>query len=197
MLLKLLPLALFSVVSALGQDQTISFKKTSGVQLAGAGNGQILVSANDYWGVQRAAADLAIDFGRVTGKNLSFTADGATGAQPIYTWQAPTSDVNYTLGPKQQILGPEYSTTKDFKKTVIIAGTIGHSTVIDNLVKSNKVDVTKIKGKWESFISKVVKNPLPGVDKALVIVGSDLRGTVFGVSLGSNVLSSQVNELDI
>ena len=38
-----------------------------------------------------------------------------------------------------------------------------------------------IMGQWESFISQVVTSPLPGVDKALVIAGSDLRGTVFGL----------------
>ncbi|MBC7722249.1 MAG: glycosyl hydrolase 115 family protein, partial [Pedobacter sp.] len=35
--------------------------------------------------------------------------------------------------------------------------------------------------KWESFIITVIKNPLPNVPQALVIVGSDARGTAFGV----------------
>lgn len=190
MLLKLLSsLALFSAVSALGQNQTIGFTASKDAfQLVGSSKGhhgstgQILVSPNDYWGVQKAAGDLATDFGRVTGTNLSLTAYGAKTAQPVYKWNAPTSDVVYAVGPEQQILGPLYTTTKDYKNTVIIAGTIGNSTLIDQLVKDKKIDVSKIKGKWESFVSQVVKNPLPGVSKALVIAGSDARGSIFGVS---------------
>jgi len=34
-------------------------------------SGQILLSADDWWGVLRAAEDLAGDFGKVTGKNLT------------------------------------------------------------------------------------------------------------------------------
>lgn len=30
-------------------------------------------------------------------------------------------------------------------------------------------------------VSQVVPNPLPGVDRALVIAGSDQRGTIFGI----------------
>lgn len=190
MLLKLLPsLALFGAVSALGQKQTIGFTAShDAFQLFGSsyGNhessGQILVSPNDYWGVQKAAGDLATDFGRVTGTNLSLTAYGAKTAQPVYKWHAPTSDVIYAVGPEQQILGPLYTKTKDYRDTVIIVGTIGHSTLIDQLIKDKKIDVSKIKGKWESFVSQVVKNPLPGVPKALVIAGADTRGSIFGVS---------------
>ncbi len=53
--------------------------------------------------------------------------------------------------------------------------------MINALVANGKLDVSAIKGKWESFISQVITAPLPGVDKALVIAGSDLRGTVFGL----------------
>ncbi|KFY81676.1 hypothetical protein V500_11192 [Pseudogymnoascus sp. VKM F-4518 (FW-2643)] len=189
MLLKLLPsLALFSAVSALGQKQTIGFTAShDAFQLFGSSHGnhessgQILVSPNDYWGVQKAAGDLATDFGRVTGTNLSLTAYGAKTAQAVYKWHAPTSDVVYAVGPEQQILGPLYTKTKDYKDTVIIVGTIGHSTLIDQLIKDKKIDVSKIKGKWESFVSQVVKNPLPGVPKALVIAGADTRGSIFGI----------------
>jgi hypothetical protein len=64
---------------------------------------------------------------------------------------------------------------------VIIAGTIGQSTLIDSLVSTSKIDVGAIRGKWESFIIKLVDNPVSGVAKAVVIVGSDRRGTIFGL----------------
>src|SRR4029079_12645212 len=58
----------------------------------------------------------------------------------------------------------------------IIIGTLGKSPLIDQLVAAGKIDVSKIKGKWESSFTQVVANPLPGVESALVIVGSDKRG---------------------
>lgn len=36
-------------------------------------------------------------------------------------------------------------------------------------------------GKWECFGYKVLQNPVPGVENALMIVGSDARGTAYGV----------------
>lgn len=48
-------------------------------------------------------------------------------------------------------------------------------------MQANKLDITPISGRWEAFISEVIIDPLPGVDQALVIVGSDMRGTVFGL----------------
>ena len=63
----------------------------------------------------------------------------------------------------------------------IVAGTIGKSALIDRLVRENKIDVQAISGKWESFLIQVVAKPLPGVASALVIAGSDKRGTIFGI----------------
>jgi len=66
-------------------------------------------------------------------------------------------------------------------KEVVIVGTIGKSSIIDQLIKRGKIDVKGIKGKWENFLIQVVNKPLPGIDKALVIVGSDKRGTIYGI----------------
>ena len=63
----------------------------------------------------------------------------------------------------------------------IIVGALGHSRLIDQLVSEHKIDPAPISGKWESFIRVVVKNPLPNVDNALVIAGSDKRGAIYGV----------------
>jgi len=63
----------------------------------------------------------------------------------------------------------------------IIIGSIGHSRLIDQLVRDHKIDVTAINGEWESFTRQVVLNPAPGIASALVIAGSDKRGTVYGI----------------
>ena len=65
-------------------------------------------------------------------------------------------------------------------KTAILVGTLGSSPLIDRLVAARKVDVSRLKGAWESFVIATVDRPLPGVDKALVVIGSDRRGTAFG-----------------
>jgi hypothetical protein len=64
---------------------------------------------------------------------------------------------------------------------VIIIGTIGKSALIDQLVAAGKLDVSSIKGKWEGWQVQTVSKPLPGVERALVIAGSDKRGTIYGI----------------
>ena len=60
-------------------------------------------------------------------------------------------------------------------------GTIGHSLVIDDLIKSGRLNVTAVIGHWEAFVSQLVKEPIPGCSQALVIAGSDPRGTIYGI----------------
>ena len=64
---------------------------------------------------------------------------------------------------------------------VVIAGSIGESALIDRLIREGKIDVSGVTGKWESFLIQVVAKPLPGVASALVIAGSDKRGTIYGI----------------
>lgn len=59
-------------------------------------------------------------------------------------------------------------------------GTLGRNAAIDALVKAGRIDAAKLKGAWESFLIVTVEKPAPGVAKALVIVGSDRRGTAYG-----------------
>jgi hypothetical protein len=64
---------------------------------------------------------------------------------------------------------------------VIIAGTLGKSALIDAMVKTGQLDVSAIRGKWEGWLVQTVTHPMPGVERALVIAGSDKRGTIFGL----------------
>lgn len=63
----------------------------------------------------------------------------------------------------------------------VLVGTLGKSALIDALVASGKLDAATLRGAWESFVIATVEQPLPGIPRALVIVGSDRRGTAFGV----------------
>ena len=71
-----------------------------------------------------------------------------------------------------------------FKKlphgATVFAGTLGHSRIIDELVRQKAIDVSAIKGKWESYIVTTVNRPRQ--KQLLVISGSDRRGTAFGLT---------------
>jgi hypothetical protein len=77
---------------------------------------------------------------------------------------------------------PKISSDKKISgKNVVIIGTIGKSELIDRLVRAGKISVSEVTGKWESFFIQTVPQPFPGVDNALVICGSDKRGTIYGI----------------
>jgi len=63
----------------------------------------------------------------------------------------------------------------------IIIGTFGQNPLIDALVRAGKLDVSGLRNQWESFVITTVSHPLPGVPMGLAIVGSDRRGTAYGV----------------
>ena len=66
-------------------------------------------------------------------------------------------------------------------RNAIIVGTIGKSQIINDLAKTGKIDTSQVTGKWESFFLQVVPDPLPNITSGLVIVGSDKRGTIYGI----------------
>ncbi|WP_224995745.1 glycosyl hydrolase 115 family protein [Cesiribacter sp. SM1] len=88
------------------------------------------------------------------------------------------SDINRVTGAQPQL----YTNNKPGKaKELVLVGTLGKSPLIDGLVKNKKLNVDGIAGKWETFVVQVVEKPMKGVDRALVIAGSDKRGTIFGI----------------
>jgi len=145
-------ICVFELVSAYGGKPVCGFNNTvnGSMPLAAPGlNPTIVVSQSDLWGVQRAAQDLAIDFGRVTGHNgtlLNVTGNSLPGGNA----------------------------------SLVVVGTVG-TPLINSLVASNKINVSAITGQWESFMTQLILNPAPGVQQALVIVGADKRGAIYGI----------------
>ena len=64
-------------------------------------------------------------------------------------------------------------------RCILIGST--HSALIKPMLKNGKIKRADIEGKVEKFLLQTIKNPIPGVDEALVIVGSDRRGTIYGI----------------
>ena len=86
-------------------------------------------------------------------------------------------DLGRVSGCKAQILQHR----KSLSGEVVLIGTVGKSEMIDRLVRAHKIDVREIQGKWEAALIQVVDHPMAGVRRALVIAGSDKRGTIYGI----------------
>ena len=91
------------------------------------------------------------------------------------------ADIVRVTGRTSMVFNDAPNTEKRLGTNAIIVGTVGKSPIIDGLIKEHKIDATAITGKWESFFIQVVPKPLPGVANALVIAGSDKRGTIYGI----------------
>jgi hypothetical protein len=63
---------------------------------------------------------------------------------------------------------------------LIIIGSLDQSTLIQRLAHQHMIPAS-LNGKWESYVLKTVSRPIAGVDRALIIAGSDRRGTAYGV----------------
>src|SRR5690606_26635199 len=84
----------------------------------------------------------------------------------------------------KKVTGTEPALFKDQAQDtdhIVIIGTLGKSYLIDKLAKEGKIDASVLEGKWEKFTTQIIDNPLPGVAQALVIAGSDKRGTIYGI----------------
>ncbi|KAH8597581.1 hypothetical protein B0O99DRAFT_684893 [Bisporella sp. PMI_857] len=141
------------------EPQIVTFEEAAGeakgtetlVSLVGA---TVLVDNNDFPGVKIAGKTLTEDFGRVTKSEASafiVTYDAAGGVDSR-------------------------------SEIAIVIGSLEKSGLIQKLVAAGQVDVNAVRGKWESFCITVVERPIciKGCKKALVIAGSDKRGTIFG-----------------
>jgi hypothetical protein len=66
------------------------------------------------------------------------------------------------------------------KGNVIVIGSVEFP-LIQKLLGAQSAFLKKLKGRWETFGLTVIDKPLPAISKALVIAGSDERGTAYGV----------------
>lgn len=86
-------------------------------------------------------------------------------------------DIARVTGGKAPTITPEKSPSP----CVIIVGSIQRSKLVQELVSRGVIDITAIEGEWETWCTGLVEAPWNGCANALVICGSDKRGTIFGV----------------
>ena len=85
-------------------------------------------------------------------------------------------DIELVAGKK-----PATGNTLPASGQVVVAGTVGTSPLIRQLVSAGKLDVSDVEGKWEAYGLQVVENPYDGVESALVVYGGTPRGTAYGL----------------
>ncbi|RMZ68479.1 glycoside hydrolase family [Pyrenophora seminiperda CCB06] len=153
---------------------TVSTTAANGTTLLASRGSPVSIHADaaDWPGVLRAAHDLALDFGRVTGSNGTMKVSGSAtvNASMIFNVTGISSDWSVSG-----------NTPANSSAGAIIVGTIGNSSLIDGLIASGQLDVSAVQGQWEAYVSAVVKNVGNMTGEALVIAGSDRRGSIYGI----------------
>ncbi len=77
---------------------------------------------------------------------------------------------------------PLVSTVENFQgSNIIIVATVDKNPLVNKLITEKKLNVDELRGQWERFIIKTMEKPFPGVNQAIVIIGSDRRGVAYGV----------------
>jgi hypothetical protein len=108
----------------------------------------IILDADDWKGVIRAARDLGDDVRKVTGvaSQVDLQSSNSAGMLP--------------------------HERKNLQASILV-GTIGKSRVIDQMVKQKKIDIRKVQGQWEAYLIDIVDGNLviAGSDKRGTIYG--------------------------
>ena len=68
----------------------------------------------------------------------------------------------------------------------VIVGSMKESGLIKKLASEGRIDLREIEGQWEACVVATVDKPFAGIERALVIAGSDRRGTAYGLFEISN-----------
>lgn len=76
---------------------------------------------------------------------------------------------------------PMKSSLDGLTGNIIIIGSVERSAVIRQLVRQKKINTDSVNGRWEAYQLETIASPATGIQNALVISGSDRRGTAYGV----------------
>jgi hypothetical protein len=76
---------------------------------------------------------------------------------------------------------PQITETLPKSGVAIIFATLGKSQLTDKLAGAGKFDPSLIRGKREVYQIKLIDSPFDSVSKALLVCGSDKRGTIYGM----------------
>ncbi|RIK86921.1 MAG: hypothetical protein DCC67_02335 [Planctomycetota bacterium] len=120
------------------------------------------------------------------GRGFPLIADGA----PVAIWLEPSAptgllrvagwfadDLERLSGHRPRLAVGDQPPARE----CLIAGVIGQGGLVDRLIAEQRIDVASIRQQREASVICIVERPAPGVDRALVVAGSDKRGAIYGL----------------
>jgi len=125
--------------------------------------------------VDFAARNESVDIGRAT-----IVADANDYVGVHIALKSLANDLEQITGTRPAIRNLTLNSTQSVPAASLIVGSV-NSTLIRSLSARGIVDVSDIEGRWEMFKTAVVEKPFAGINRALVVTGSDKRGTIFGI----------------
>ncbi len=130
----------------------------------------------------------ALAWRAASGQSESFPLIAAGVPAAIVIEDSANSAVRYAAqclaGDIQRICGTSpawHADPREARGPILMVGVLGQSPAIDALVAARRIDVSRLKGQWETQLRLVIERPYPGVSEALVIIGSDRRGAAFAL----------------
>lgn len=130
-----------------------------------------------------AADHKGISFNELSSDRFTLIENG----NPISLLLDETDDIGVQIAAKalqkdfKMVSGKEAKILNEpSERSVVIIGTL-ESKYIKQIIKNKKLDKKELEGKYEKYIMTTIANPVEGVDEALVIAGSDKRGTIYGI----------------
>jgi hypothetical protein len=86
------------------------------------------------------------------------------------------ADIEKVTGKKPELIHD----IREARGNLIILGSLAHSAAVQSLIKRQLFNDQPIRHHWEAFQAHLLSHPFPHVAQALVIAGSDRRGTAYG-----------------
>lgn len=130
-----------------------------------------------------AADNKGIAFDQLSTERFTLIENG----NPVSLLLEETDDIGVRIAAKalqndfKMVAGKEAQLFNEpTSKKCVIIGTL-NSKYIKSIIKSKKLDKAALEGKYEKYIMTTIAAPIEGVDEALVIAGSDKRGTIYGI----------------
>jgi hypothetical protein len=159
--------------------QTIAIVLTLALLSASALAGSPLPMA----GIAREARVDASDFRLFDGTHTAdVVVDGADSKTVKLAAGLFCDDIGRIGGTKARLVNDIGTAAAD----CVIVGSMKESGLIKKLASEGRIDLREIEGQWEACVVATVDKPFAGIERALVIAGSDRRGTAYGLFEISN-----------
>ena len=124
-------------------------------------------------------------------KFVTFTKDGASLAiakdgkvldiiSDINDYEGVRMALNNLQNDFRLVCGTAPAIGQQLQNECIIIGSM-QTKLIQSLVNAGKLNKKELEGKREKYLLQVIDQPMTGVSRALVIAGSDKRGTIYGI----------------